>query len=57
MTLYKVDQRTKQTFLQRRPTVGRPRGMGWGEWEGDSGWGDTCAPVADSWQNPHNIVK
>ena len=29
--------------------LGQPRGMGWGgQWEGGSGWGDTCAPMADS---------
>ena len=29
----------------------KPRGVGWGgEREGGSGWGDICAPVADSHQ-------
>ena len=29
--------------------LGQPRGLGWGgRWAGGSGWGDTCAPVADS---------
>ena len=29
--------------------LGQPRGMGWGgKWDGDSGWGDTCVPMADS---------
>jgi len=36
--------------------------MRWGiRWEGVSGWGNTCIPVADSsWcmaKNPHNIVN
>ena len=29
--------------------LGQSRGMGWeGKWEEDSGWGNTCTPVADS---------
>ena len=34
---------------EKAGALGQPRGMGCGErWEGGSGWGDTCAPVADS---------
>ena len=31
--------------------LGRPRGIGWrGRWEGGIGMGNTCKPMADSFQ-------
>ena len=31
--------------------LGRPKGIGWrGRWEGGSGWGTQCKPMADSFQ-------
>ena len=42
ITICKIDDQCKLNAL------GQPRGMGWGRrWERGSGWGDTCAPMAN----------
>ena len=51
ITIYEIDDQCKFDSWKGalKASVGQPRGMGWGEeWEGGSGCGDTCTPVADS---------
>ena len=52
ITICKIDDQCKSHAWSRTlkgDALGQPRGMGWG-WreEAVSGWGDTCAPMADS---------
>ena len=44
ITICKVDDQCKFD-APKDSALGQPRGI---RWEGDSGWGDTCIPVADS---------
>ena len=48
----KTDDQCKLNARSRAPkasALGQSRGIGWGgRWEGGSGWGDTCIPVAYS---------
>ena len=44
----------------RTGALGRPRGMGWGRWEGGSGWGTDVNPWlihANVWQKPLQYCK
>ena len=49
-----IDDQSKFNAWNRAPkagALGQLRGIGWeGMWEGGSGWGDTCIPVANSCQ-------
>ena len=52
ITICETDDQCKFDALSRAlkaGALGQPRGMEWGgRWDGVSGWGHTCAPVADS---------
>ena len=52
ITMCKVDDQCKFDAWSRAlkaSALGQPRGVMWGErWDGGSGWGDTCALMADS---------
>ena len=66
ITICEIDDQSKFNTWNRTRKAGAlrpPREMGWGgSWEGGLGWGDTCAPEADSCQcmakkNPPQYYK
>ena len=54
ITICKIDDQSKLGARNRAlkaSALGPPRGMWWGgRWESSSGWGNTCAPMADSYR-------